>query len=254
MERIHMNLYKEIIYRLRAGESERSIAKDLGLSRPTVHKYHIKAELEGYLDMRQDLPGSKEILESLGLTPEPPRVPSTVEDYREVVKKYLEMGLKMTAIYHRLRDDHGYKGSYSSIKRFVRHLSPVGKEVFIRVHTEPGEVVQVDFGYVGLIYDPKNQRHRKAYVFVATLGYSRHQYAEIVFDQTIATWLGLHMRAFEHFGGVPQKVVPDYVPRHIIGHSNGRYTPKICHRPDMPVVPVALVLARLCFCIGIIAG
>jgi hypothetical protein len=63
--------------------------------------------------------------------------------------------------------------------------------------------------YVGLIYDSKKQRHRKAYVFVATLGYSRHQYAEIVFDQTIATWLGLHIRAFEHFGGVPQKVVVD---------------------------------------------
>ena len=216
MERIHMNLNKEIIYRLRAGESERSIARDLGLSRPTVHKYHIKAKLEGYLDNQQDLPGSKEKMESLGPTPEPPRVLSTVEDYREVVKKYLGMGLKMKAIYHRLRDDHGYQGSYSSIKRFVRRLNPVEKEVYIRVHTKPGEVVQVDFGYVGLIYDPKNQRHRKAYVFVATLGYSRHQYAEIVFDQTIATWLGLNIRAFEHFGGVPQKVVLDYVARNII--------------------------------------
>jgi len=140
-----MNMYKEIIYRLRAGESERSIARDLCLSRPTVHKYHFKAELEGYLDTQQDLPGSKEILVSLGSTPEPTRIPSTVEGYREVVKKYLEMGLKMTAIYHRLREDHGYKGSTSSIKRLIRHLDPVEKEVFIRVHTEPGEVVQVDF-------------------------------------------------------------------------------------------------------------
>ena len=45
MERIHMNIYKEIIYRIRAGESERNIARDMGISRPTIHKYKIKAEL-----------------------------------------------------------------------------------------------------------------------------------------------------------------------------------------------------------------
>jgi hypothetical protein len=44
---------------------------------------------------------------------------------------------------------------------------------------------------------------------VATLSYSRHQYAELVFDQKIPTWLGLHRRAFESFGGVPKRVVPD---------------------------------------------
>jgi transposase len=209
MERIHMNLYKEIIYRLRAGESERGIARDLGLSRPTVHKYHIKAELEEYLNTQRDLPESQEIQKSMGPASCPPKAPSTVEDYRVQVENYLKQELKMTAMYQRLRDDYGYKGSYSAIKRFVRHLRPVEKEVYVRVHTEPGEVVQVDFGYVGLIYDPRSRKTRKAYVFVATLGYSRHQYAEIVFDQTISTWLGLHMRAFAFFGGVPRKVVLD---------------------------------------------
>jgi hypothetical protein len=37
----------------------------------------------------------------------------------------------------------------------------------------------------------------------------RHQYAELVRDQTIETWLGCHRRAFEHFGGVPAKVIID---------------------------------------------
>ena len=46
-------------------------------------------------------------------------------------------------------------------------------------------------------------------MFVATLGYSRHQYAELVFDQKTATWIALHKRAFEYFGGVPQRVIPD---------------------------------------------
>lgn len=42
-----------------------------------------------------------------------------------------------------------------------------------------------------------------------TLGYSRHQYAELVFDQKISTWLGCHRHAFEWFGGTPRRIVID---------------------------------------------
>lgn len=49
----------------------------------------------------------------------------------------------------------------------------------------------------------------KTWFFVMTLAFSRHQYAEIVTDQKTATWLGCHRRAFEFFGGVPQKVIID---------------------------------------------
>jgi len=42
-----------------------------------------------------------------------------------------------------------------------------------------------------------------------TLSFSRHQYAELVFDQTIETWGRLHRAAFEFFGGVPRRVVLD---------------------------------------------
>jgi len=35
-----------------------------------------------------------------------------------------------------------------------------------------------------------------------TLAFSRHQYVEFVWDQTVATWLGCHRRAFEWFGAV----------------------------------------------------
>jgi response regulator of citrate/malate metabolism len=40
MEHIHMNHLRDLIRRLRAGESERRIAQDMRISRPTVHKYH----------------------------------------------------------------------------------------------------------------------------------------------------------------------------------------------------------------------
>jgi hypothetical protein len=41
-----------------------------------------------------------------------------------------------------------------------------------------------------------------------TLGFSRHLYAELVFDQRIGTWIARHRRAFEFFGAVPRRIVP----------------------------------------------
>jgi predicted transcriptional regulator len=66
MERIHMNIYTEIIYRLREKESERSISRDLGISRPTVRKYKLKAFLEGYLDQQREFPGRDRFIAECG--------------------------------------------------------------------------------------------------------------------------------------------------------------------------------------------
>lgn len=56
-----------------------------------------------------------------------------------------------------------------------------------------------------------NPRVRRAWVFVMTLSCSRHQYAELVFDQTVDTWLRLHRAAFDFFGGIPRRIVLDNV-------------------------------------------
>lgn len=42
-----------------------------------------------------------------------------------------------------------------------------------------------------------------------TLCFSRHQYVEFVWDQSVATWLGCHRRAFEWFGAVPRRMIID---------------------------------------------
>ena len=111
--------------------------------------------------------------------------------------------------YQRLRDDHGFTGSYSAVRRYVHRLRPPEPRVVVRVQTAPGEEAQVDFGPVGLLYDPATDRLRPAFAFVATLSYSRHQYCELVFDQKVPTWIALHRRAFESWGGVPRRIVPD---------------------------------------------
>ncbi len=209
MEHLHMNQLRDLIHRLRASESERRIARDMSLSRTTVRKYRELAEPQGYLRPEQALPDDATLFAMLGSGPRPPQVPSTVEPYQEVVQGLVDQGVEMTAIFQRLRDDHGYAGSYSAVRRYVHRLCPATPEAVVRVHTAPGEELQVDFGSVGQLYDPDRGRLRPACAFVATLGFSRHQYAEFVFDQKTPTWIGLHRRAFESFGGVPHRVVPD---------------------------------------------
>ena len=59
-----------------------------------------------------------------------------------------------------------------------------------------------------MIDDPELGRIA-TWVFVMTLAWSRHTYAELVVDQTVPTWLACHRRAFEFFGGVPARVVID---------------------------------------------
>jgi transposase len=204
-----MNYLHDLIYRLRASESERRIARDLKVSRPTVHKYKVWAEGQGYLDPAQPLPELATLLAALGPVSQPPQMTSPLASYQEVIEQLLDQGVEMTAIWQRLQENYGYQGSYSAVRRFVRHLRPVEPEVFVRVHTAPGEELQVDFANAGQLFDPLTGRLRPAYVFVATLGYSRHQYAEFTFDQKVPTWLALHRRAFESFGGVPKRVVPD---------------------------------------------
>jgi transposase len=81
----------------------------------------------------------------------------------------------MMAIWQRLRDNYGYSGSYWSVRRFVSQLAITEPEAYTRVHTGLGEEMQVDFGTVGPLYDPESGKIRTAYVFVATLYYSRHQ-------------------------------------------------------------------------------
>jgi len=204
-----MHYLRDLIYRLRTGESERRIAADLGISRPTVAKYHALAKDQGYLVADAPLPDDAALQAALGGPPKVPRQPSSVEAYGTTVEQLLEQGCEMTAIYARLREDYGYTGSYSAVRRYIHQRRPAEPRVTMRVHTAPGEEAQVDFGSVGQLYDPRQGRLRPAYVFVATLCYSRHQYAELVFDQKIATWIGLHRRAFEFWGGVPRRIVPD---------------------------------------------
>jgi len=197
---------REILRHLRNGQSQRAVAEALDIDRKTVARYYQWAAeqhlLEGPLPPPDDL--HRLVEETLSSSP-PPQNISSVEPYRATVEKLRQSDVEVAAIYERLKE-RGYTGSYASVYRFVRALEPPTPEVTVRVETRPGEEVQVDFGYAGRMIDPESGASRKAWAFVMTLSWSRHQYVEFVFDQKVETWLLCHRHAFAFFGGVPERV------------------------------------------------
>ena len=75
-----------------------------------------------------------------------------------------------------------------------------------RLHFDPAEVVQVAFG-AGPMLTQSDGVLKRTWAFVRTLCFSRHQYVEFVWDQTVASGLGCHRRAFEWFAAVPARVI-----------------------------------------------
>ncbi len=208
MERSHMNDIQEIIYRLRKDEPVEAIHRDTGHARKTIRKYRELALKHGFLDRERALPSVAELVKVLGPVKRTEQYTSTVEPYKEVVEEYLDRGVGKKVIWRKLREDHGYSGSYSSVKRYCRRLRPQEPEAYCRVETTPGEEVQVDFTGVGKCRDG-NGKLRKVWAFVMTLCWSRHLYVEFVFNQKMSTWLACHENAFRWFGGVPRRVVID---------------------------------------------
>jgi transposase len=208
------------------GTSCRASARMLGMSRNTEREYRDALCAAGLWDGPEDALPELDVLRAAverahPLKPPPPQQQSSIEKYRALIAPLAAHGVGAQAIYDRLRQEHEtFRGSLSAVKRMcravVRERGIRAADVAIPIETLPGQEAQVDFGYVGKLYDSAEGRLRKAYVFVMVLGYSRHQFSRICFDQKVETWLLLHVEAFEWFGGVPEIVVPDNLKSAVI--------------------------------------
>jgi transposase len=207
---------REILVRLRANASNHQIKRDLGIDRRTVKRYRAWAAAQGLLT--GELPPVEQLQALLETTlpdKQPPQTVSSVAAYRAVVEKLVKEKVEVAAIYERLKE-RGYGGSYSAVYRFVGRVKGHLPEGTVRVERAPGEEGQVDFGYAGWMIDPETGQLRRTWAFVMTLSWSRHQYVEFVFDQTVETWLRCHRNGFNFFGGVPERVVIDNLKAAII--------------------------------------
>jgi len=131
--------------------------------------------------------------------------PRILDSHKEQIMKWLEEDLSGIRIHEKMQEE-GIKVGYSTVKNYICKIKK-RDNIFIRMHTLPGEEAQVDFGYLG--YTLYKGKKRKTWVFNMRLSYSRLDYYEIVYDQRVETFIRCHINAFNYFGGIPQYVKID---------------------------------------------
>jgi transposase len=187
--RIEMYEYRQIIYRLRLGQSEREIARDVIAGRKVIHRIKLTAEKQGWLSPATPLPDESVLRQCLS-SATAVKQESSLKIHEAEIKKWVAQGIQATVIYRYLTEHYDLKLHYNAVQRFVKKLidaEPVSMTV--PLHFKPGEAAQVDFGKGSRLLDERTGQEVETWFFVMTLCWSRHQYVELVVHQDIETWL-----------------------------------------------------------------
>lgn len=207
--RIEMHQYRQVLVRMRRGDTDRELARSRYMGRRKLSAFRALAEQSGWLTADAPLPDDEQIAAALGPPRQAASTISSLAPHRAMIAAWLAQRVSGTAILAALRREFGYTGSYASLYRMmlaIRAQQPPDATVILDFAA--GDAVQVDFG-AGPMLPNADGEFKRTWAFVMTLAFSRHQYVEFVWDQSVATWLGCHRRAFEWFGAVPKRVIID---------------------------------------------
>jgi len=146
---------------------------------------------------------------------------SILDSFKDEVNRLLERhSYTATQVYQIVRE-HGYTGSYNTVKRYVRKVRPRRAKAYLKLAFAPGECAQVDWGSYGTV--TVGQTKRQLSFFAMVLCYSRMLFVEFTVSQTMEHWLACHQHAFDFFGGVPARIMVDNlksaVLRRILGQA-----------------------------------
>lgn len=144
-------------------------------------------------------------------------------------------GLSAAQIEDHLRQRADYDRSTCSktVYNFVQYIrrkhripapSPDGHRQFEKLQdTVPGEYAQVDFGerYMTRADDSAG---KKVYFFAMSLSHSRHKFVYFLDHPFTTAWtVYAHQKAFEFYGGVPQKIIYDQDKVLLVSENHGDY-------------------------------
>ena len=128
--------------------------------------------------------------------------------------------MTVSTIHQRLRDNLGLAASESSLRRWIKaNLAEEATRnavVVLRDTPPPGEEAQVDYGLLGRWFDPATERWRRVWGFIMVLAFSRLMFVRPVLKMDQRSWVEAHVLAFEFFGGVPLRIVPDNLKTGVI--------------------------------------
>ena len=217
-----MTQRQEIIKMLRGGRSIRSISREMSCDRKTVRRY-----LNEYEKALASEDSSAAVLELIHTKPTyqvanrtcrrfSKFIQDRVDHYFEVNRKLCRQGLRKQCMtgkqIHRKLVEEGLQISYSTVCNYLLHKrvqdskAPMSKECFLRIHYEPGQIVEFDWGEVTIYIAGKKMRF---YMAVFTFAYSNARYTYLFRHQDQLAFMESHRNFFREVNGVPCCMVYD---------------------------------------------
>ena len=188
--------------------SDRQIAAVIGSARSTVQECLRRARETG---LTWPLPPEYDEEElHARLYPRaaaPPRYPTP--DFGAVHAELARPGVTRLLLWQEYKARHPDGCQYSAFCR--DYEAWLGRQdAVMRFEHTAGDKLFVDYaGQTMAVVDRHSGEVRVAQIFVAALGASHYTYVEATLTQTLADWLGAHVRALGYFGGSPRAIVPD---------------------------------------------
>jgi transposase len=190
MDQVHVVRHKVLV----EGQSVRKTAREMGLSRNTVKRYLDQAAPVRVERAERARPVSAKVAPRIeALLAESPRWTGG------------KQRLTATRLHEMLRDE-GHVVGVTLVKEAVAEWKRRRREVFVPLVYPAGDLAQVDFFEVLVELGGKRQ---KAWMFVMRLMHSGRDFASLYARQDQVSFLDGHVRAFAHFGCVPQRIAYD---------------------------------------------
>ncbi len=207
----NMTDIRNIIHRLRMGQSKRRIHKELGVHRPLIRELERLAITHQWLDNESPMPSDEEIAKLWNRKSKTQSHPLDI--HKELLEQWDKEGLSSVVIHQLLKDKCSC--DVQAIRRYRNKHFPKPIEPIMVRSTVPGRDLELDFGELGKFLD-HDQTIKKVWLFSLRLRHSRKVYREIVLDQTLHTFLIGHIHAFEYFNGVPKYCIMDNLKAAVI--------------------------------------
>ena len=224
----------EILQHWYACRSKSQIAVSIGADRGTVAKYVAKAEAAGIVPGGPPVGRDVWAVRACEWFPELVDAKARSLTYPEIngLRDVIESMLgevSVSTAFQRCRDEHGLTAGVTAFRQYVRLEFPAGPKAeavtLWRPPVPPGDEAQIDYGFLGSWLDPVTEKVRRVWAFVMVLACSRHMFVRPVFTMNALSWAQTHVAAFEFFGGVPARLVPDNLPTGV--DRPDLYDPKI---------------------------
>ena len=150
----------------------------------------------------------EELNKEKGIEPEIKIRTHIVDEYKDIIINKLETipGITAYSIYYFLKVEKDYKGSYESIKNFVRENKDKRKQpASIRVEPIIGKVAQVDWKEDFKLTN-KNGELFIINLFLMRLHYSKKFYARLTIDKKRDEVKTCIVESLEYFNGTPREI------------------------------------------------